>query len=74
MVFPSLSEEAIPTASQARVATWDSIAAITLVNVIEDEFEFQMDLDLLPELNSFPSILAYIEGQLKASANSQSSL
>lgn len=64
-VFPALTEEAIPTASQATVAAWDSIAAITLVNVIEDEFKFQMDFDLLPELNSFPSILAYVEKEMK---------
>ncbi len=41
-----------------------SIAAITLVNVIEDEFGFQMDFDLLPELDSFQSILEYLKGQV----------
>jgi acyl carrier protein len=45
------------------VSTWDSVAAITLVNLIEDEFGFQMDLDLLPELDSFDRILAYIRTQ-----------
>jgi acyl carrier protein len=64
-VFPDLGEEKIPGASQATVPTWDSIAAITLVNVIEDEFQCQMDFDLLPELNSFGSILAYVESQVK---------
>jgi acyl carrier protein len=65
VVFPDLKDEAIPVASQATVSTWDSIAAITLVNVIEDEFQFQMDFDLLPELNSFASILTYVETQVK---------
>src|SRR5271168_5008938 len=64
IVFPGLTEQAVTTASQETVATWDSVAAITLVNVIEEEFQFQMDFDLLPELNSFSSILTYIEGQL----------
>lgn len=65
IVFPDLNEELIPAASQATVPGWDSIAAITLVNVIEDEFQFQMDFDLLPELNSFGGILAYVEAQVK---------
>ena len=64
-VFPDLGEEKIPGASQATVPTWDSIAAITLVNVIEDEFQFQMDLEALPDLNSFERILTYVNTQLQ---------
>jgi acyl carrier protein len=63
-VFPDLPEAAIPVATQATVAAWDSIAAITLVNVIEEEFQVQMDLDALDELDSFERILKYI-GQAK---------
>ena len=62
-VFPELSAAEIPSASQATVETWDSIAAITLVNVIEEEFQIQMDFDMLGELDSFPKILKYIEQQ-----------
>jgi len=62
-VFPDLPEAAIPSATQATVPAWDSIAAITLVNVIEDEFQFQMDFDLLGELDSFQRILTYIKQQ-----------
>jgi acyl carrier protein len=62
-VFPDLPEASIPTATQATVPAWDSIAAITLVNVIEEEFQFQMDFDLLGELDSFPRILKYVEQQ-----------
>jgi acyl carrier protein len=62
-VFPDLPEAMISSASQATVPAWDSIAAITLVNVIEEEFQFQIDFDLLGELDSFPKILEYIEQQ-----------
>ena len=62
-VFPDLPEESIPSATQATVPAWDSIAAITLVNVIEEEFQLQMDFDLLAELDSFPRILKYLEQQ-----------
>jgi acyl carrier protein len=61
IVFPQLERAEIPDASQANVPAWDSIAAITLVNVIEDEFAFTIDLEALPELDSFERILAYIK-------------
>ena len=64
-VFPDLPVTQIPEASQKTVSTWDSVAAITLVNVIEDEFGFQMDFDLLPELDSFDHILTYIRTQVQ---------
>jgi acyl carrier protein len=63
-VFPDMPAADIPLASQKAVATWDSIAAITLVNVIEEEFGFPMDFDLLPELDSFDRILSYVQTQV----------
>lgn len=60
-VFPSLPAGEIPASSQVTNSAWDSIASITLVNVIEDEFGFQVDLDLMPELNSFNRILLYVK-------------
>jgi acyl carrier protein len=61
MVFPDLTPEQIQNASQTSVAGWDSIAAITLVNVIEEEFQITMDLELAGELDSFPKILEYLK-------------
>ncbi len=44
MVFPNLKEDAdIFAATQATVPEWDSVAAITLVNVLEEEFQIVMD-------------------------------
>ncbi len=48
-VFPDLPAERVRTASQDTVETWDSVAAITLINVIEEEFEIQMDFDDVAE-------------------------
>lgn len=64
-VFPDLPAPQIPQASQASVSAWDSIAAITLVNVIEDEFGFQLDFDVLPELDTFERVLQYVEAQVQ---------
>ncbi|MGD0500276.1 MAG: acyl carrier protein [Bryobacteraceae bacterium] len=66
-VFPDLPEAEIPAATQAAVAAWDSVAAITLVNVIEDEFGIQVDFDLLGELDSFGRIHEYLRGAMQAS-------
>jgi acyl carrier protein len=65
-VFPDLSAGEIPNCSQATNKKWDSIAAITLVNVIEDEFGFQMDFEILPDLNSFERVLSYVRTQVQS--------
>lgn len=59
-VFPSLPEEDISNATQSTVEAWDSIAAITLVNVIEEEFGIQLDMDALADLDSFGRIHEYL--------------
>ena len=67
-VFPDLPPEKIETASQDRVENWDSIAAITLVNLIEEEFGIEMDFDQIADLTSFPEILKYVNGRVPHTA------
>lgn len=59
-VFPDLTEADIRSASQDRMEQWDSVAAITLVNVIEEEFSTQIDYDHLPNLDTFAKVLEYL--------------
>jgi acyl carrier protein len=59
-VFPQLSAADIRSASQERLEQWDSVAAITLVNVIEEEFSTQIDYDSLPDLDTFAKVLNYL--------------
>jgi acyl carrier protein len=59
-VFPNLSAADIRVASQEKIEQWDSVAAITLVNVIEEEFSTQIDYDRLPELDTFGKVLEYL--------------
>ena len=59
-VFPSLTPEDIRCASVQSLAAWDSLAAVTLVAVVEQEFGIQIDLLDLEELNSFEAIQAYL--------------
>ena len=66
-VFPELTESQILTARQDSVAECDSVAAISLVNVIEEEFGIEMDFDALADLNTFDHVCAYLEKEIKVS-------
>ncbi|HUI83766.1 MAG TPA: acyl carrier protein [Candidatus Binatia bacterium] len=66
VVFPDLSTEAVQTASSATLESWDSVAAITLMNVVEEEFGLSMDLDNLAELDSFEHLYSHLQKRLQA--------
>jgi len=68
-VFPSLNDTSVLTASQENTATWDSIATVTLLNLIEEEFHIEADLDRLTELNSFPILLGYVRHEARAQSS-----
>ena len=63
VVFPDLPQEAIAGASTVTVAAWDSVAALTLMTVVEEEFGLQMDLDDLATLDSFETIYEYLQSR-----------
>ena len=60
-VFPGLPETEILTATQDSVKTWDSVAMITLITVVDEEFNVQLDLDRLDELNSFEGLRNHLQ-------------
>jgi acyl carrier protein len=62
VIFPSLSLEQIENATPATVADWDSVASVTLISVIEEEFAVQIELDHFERLLSFAGALQYLEG------------
>jgi acyl carrier protein len=64
-VFPDIAPEEILQSSQRSIPAWDSVAVITLANTIEEEFDFQMDFDRLPELDSFERMLIYVKTELR---------
>jgi acyl carrier protein len=67
LVFADATDEQILAATPSTYAKWDSIAALTLVNVIEDEFQIQVDFDQLAELDSFGKVLAYVTAAVPSS-------
>lgn len=65
VVFPGVSTDEIRQSTQSTIPKWDSVAVITLANVIEEEFGFSMDFDRLPELDSFQRMLTYVHEELQ---------
>jgi acyl carrier protein len=65
VVFPDLPQDAIAGSSTATIAAWDSVASITLMNVVEDEFAIEMDLDDLANLDSFEKLYSYLQRRLQ---------
>ena len=67
-VFPDLPDDQVESASQGNLPKWDSIAGITLVNVLEEEFQIQIDFDRLADLDSFAKVLEYVRATLPATS------
>jgi len=59
-VFPGLTSEEIRTTSAESVGAWDSLAAVTLAAVIQQEFKIDIDPLDLPELDSFEAFRTYL--------------
>lgn len=64
-IFPSLQAHQIHAASVETVPAWDSLAAVTLIAVLEQEFDTQIDLMELPELTSYQTVRDYLQRQIK---------
>ena len=59
-IFPDLTTDQIRSASVDSVPAWDSLAAVTLVAVLQEEFGLQINLIDLPELVSFVAVQNYV--------------
>ncbi len=61
IAFPELASAEISSASMAALASWDSLAGITLISLIEEEFAVSILPDDAVALVSFPLILDYLQ-------------
>jgi acyl carrier protein len=61
VIFPHLESAVISRATNTSVPAWDSAASIMLVNLIEEEFGVQIDMDVVPDLVSFELIRQYLQ-------------
>lgn len=62
-VFPNLTDEDIRTADVSQLMTVDSLAAVTLVAVIYEEFGVDLDLEGLLKLGNFQAIREHLREQ-----------
>ena len=60
VVFPGAPPDVLGTASAETLDGWDSIATVTLIGVIEDEFGMDFSDEGIERAVSFRSILAYV--------------
>jgi len=63
-VFPDLTTVQIAQASVKTVPTWDSLAAVTLMTVVEQEFGVEINPLDLGDLNSYGAMRDYLEYRL----------
>jgi acyl carrier protein len=62
--FPGLREQAVRLATRDSVASWDSIAAMTLSCLIEEEFGELFDLEEAAEWTSYEQVRVALEKRL----------
>ncbi len=65
-VFPQMSTPDIPTSSTSTFEEWDSLASITLVSVVEEEFAMQIDPEDIEHFVSYQAVLDYLTAKQMA--------
>jgi len=64
VVFPALSQDELSRASHTSVANWDSMATVTLVSLVEEEFGVTVAPEDYEAMISFELILEYLEHKM----------
>jgi len=60
-IFPGLSTREISQAAPESTDGWDSLASVTLLLMIEEEFGIEVDIESIDDFTSFEQILAYLQ-------------
>ena len=61
-VFPGLAREQVLSAHRENIPAWDSLAGVTLLTVVQEEFGLELDPERLDDTGySFREILASID-------------
>jgi acyl carrier protein len=63
-VFPNLRRSDISAATHGNVSAWDSIAQITLLSLIGEEFGIDIDFEEFEGATSFVAILDLVRREL----------
>ena len=60
-VFPNIPPDQVSSASMTTLAGWDSVAQVTLLSSIAEEFGFDFEVEDFEELTSRQAIVEYLE-------------
>jgi acyl carrier protein len=63
-VFPDLAEGDVTRASQSSLSQWDSVAHVTLLSAIAEEFQIELDEESFESLASYLLIVDFVEDRL----------
>lgn len=66
LVLPQVPRETVETATMDTVEGWDSVATLTLVTALEEEFGLAIGYDRIPDLTSFAAFHEYLMGRIGA--------
>jgi acyl carrier protein len=66
-VFPDLTDREMRAASPASVGSWDSLASVTLLSVLEEEFNVEIAPEDAAQLVSFELVLDYLQNEKRIS-------
>lgn len=67
-VFPDLNPAEIVHSAANTVTGWDSVATVTLLTLIEEEFRLRIDVADLDQFTSFENLQDYLGRRLQAGA------
>lgn len=65
--FPGLTSDEVSRASTATVGEWDSMASVTLIALVAEEFSLQIAPEDYERFVSFEMILDYLENAERVS-------
>jgi len=65
VVFPAIPLGELPALTLSSCAEWDSLATVTLLAAIEEEFEVRFGLDEVELMLSFDIIAGMLAGKLE---------
>ena len=72
-VFPGLTSEEIRTSSAESDGIWDSLSTVTLVAVVQEEFNVAIDPEEVAQLDSFAAFRACVSRLIPAEELSRES-
>jgi acyl carrier protein len=65
-VFPELSLEEIEKSTACHAANWDSLSAVTLLAVVQEEFGIDLDVNDMESFRSFEEILKRVNEAIRS--------